>query len=158
MRGRKYYAIEKGNKLLGFLVKEIDSDSEIPTHIVPISEEHEEILLYFYKSMENLEKEGFSEEKVVPIVEKDDIVIVNYIMHKQPVYYLIILYNPLSSYYVSYECEQIAHIINEGKVDFYFSKEQAVKSLERKEKLVSTYKDKCEQKILLEISKDVKLK
>jgi hypothetical protein len=158
MGGRKYYAIKKEYKLLGFLVKEIDSDSEVPTHIVPVSEEHEEILLYFCKPMENLEKEGFSEEKVVPIVEKDEIVIVNYMRHKQPLYYVIILYNPLRSYYASYECKQIAHILNEEIVDFYFSKEQAVKSLERKEKLVSTYKDKCKQKLLLEISKDVKFK
>jgi hypothetical protein len=155
MGKRKYCAIKEGNKLLGFSVKKIDSDSEVRTHIVPFSEEHEEIL---YKLMENLEKEGFSEEEVMPIVEKDDIVIVNYMRHKQPVYYVIILYNPLRSYYASYECKQIAHIINEGKVDFYFSKEQAVKSLEREEKLLSTYKDKCEQKLLLEISKGVKFK
>jgi hypothetical protein len=158
MRERKYYAIEKGNKLLGFLVEEIDNDSQSPIHVVPVSNEYEKILLYSDNLIENLEKWGLSKKEVQPVVEKDNGVIVEYKMHKQPVYYVIILYKPLRSYNASEECKQIAYIINEGRVDFYFSKEQAVKSIERKEKLISIYKDKCEQKQLLEISRDVKFK
>jgi hypothetical protein len=162
MRERKYYAIKKSDELLGFLVTELHDDSELHKSIVPLSHEYVNLLQsYDDVLMEKFKKGELSEEEVRPVVETEHVFIVENTRYKKLgdfVYYVILLYAPIPSYYVSNECKQIAYILNEEIVDFYFSKEQAVKSLERKEKLVSTYKDKCEQKLLLEISKDVKFK
>jgi hypothetical protein len=161
MRERKY-AIKKSDELLGFLVTELNGNSELHKSIVPLSHEYVNLLQsYDHVLMERFKEGELSKEEVRPVVETEYVFIVENTRYKKLGdfgYYVILLYTPISSYYVSNECKQIAYILNEERVDFYFSKEQAVKSIKRKEKLISIYKDKCEQKQLLEISKDVKFK
>jgi hypothetical protein len=152
MRGikREYYAIKKEDELLGFLVTQIHEDSEWEEYVVPVYPEYENLFLYYDKLKEEIDKGEFSKEEVRPVVETEHGFIVENTRYKKVGgfgYYVILLYSPISSYFVSKECEQIKSILND-EVDFYFSKEQAVKSLERKEKLIPIYIYKCLSKLL----------